>query len=334
MNISFSILAVVVIGLIPLIGTTAVNLQYLFGVIIPYAAVIIFVLGVIYRVVKWGRSPTPFRIPTTCGQQKTLPWIKQNRIENPSNVVGVIIRMALEILLFRSLFRNTRAELKEGPKFVYGGFPWLWLAALVFHYAFLTVVLRHLRFFLDPVPFFVDWLQYLDGILEVGLPIYMLSGFALFAAASYLFIRRLVVPQLRYISLVSDYFPLFLILCIAGTGILMRYFFKVNILSVRELAVSLAGFSPKLPEYGIGGFHYLFYMHLFYVSVLVAYFPFSKLMHSGGVFLSPTRNLSNNNRAVRHINPWNYPVKVHTYEEYEDDFREQMKEAQIPVERD
>jgi len=334
MNIAFSFFAVVVIGLIAWIGTAAVNLQYLFGVIIPYIAVIIFLLGVVYRIVKWGRSPTPFRIPTTCGQQKTLPWIKQNRIENPSNVVGVIIRMALEILLFRSLFRTTRAELREGPRLAYGGFPWLWLAALVFHYAFLTVVIRHLRFFLDPVPFFVDWLATLDGILEVGLPAYMLSGFALFAAVSYLFIRRIVVPQLRYISLVPDYFPLFLILCIAGSGILMRYFFKVDVISVRELAVSLAGLNPKLPENGIAGTYYLFYMHLFYVSVLVAYFPFSKLMHSGGVFLSPTRNLANNNRAVRHINPWNYPVKVHTYEEYEDDFREQMKEAQIPVERD
>ncbi|MBW1708526.1 MAG: sulfate reduction electron transfer complex DsrMKJOP subunit DsrM [Deltaproteobacteria bacterium] len=334
MNIAFSILTVVVIGLIPWIGTTAVNLQYLFGIIIPYAAVIIFLLGVVYRIVKWGKSPTPFRIPTTCGQQKTLPWIKQNRIENPSNVVGVIIRMALEILAFRSLFRTTRAELKEGPRLAYGGFPWLWLAALVFHYAFLTVVIRHLRFFLDPVPFFIAWLARLDGLLEVGLPVYMLSGFALFAAVSYLFIRRVVVPQLRYISLAADYFPLFLILCIAGTGILMRYFFKVDVISVRELAVSLAGFQPKLPDNGIGGVSYLFYMHLFYVSVLVAYFPFSKLMHSGGIFLSPTRNLANTNRAVRHINPWNYPVKVHTYAEYEDDFREQMKEAQIPVERD
>ena len=36
-------------------------------------------------------------------------------------------------------------------------------------------------------------------------------------------------------------------------------------------------------------------------------------------------------RARRHVNPWNYPVKVHTYEEYEDDFREKMVEAGLPV---
>ena len=62
-------------------------------------------------------------------------------------------------------------------------------------------------------------------------------------------------------------------------------------------------------------------------------FPFSKLMHMGGVFLSPTRNLANNNRAVRHINPWDYPVHVHTYEEYEDEFREKMVEVGIPVDK-
>jgi hypothetical protein len=57
-------------------------------------------------------------------------------------------------------------------------------------------------------------------------------------------------------------------------------------------------------------------------------------MHAGGVFLSPTRNMLNNNRSERYINPWNYPVKVHTYEEYEDDFRAKMKEAGIPVDKE
>jgi len=69
------------------------------------------------------------------------------------------------------------------------------------------------------------------------------------------------------------------------------------------------------------------------VSLLVAYFPFSKLMHAPGIFLSPTRNLKNDSRAQRHVNPWSYPVKVHTYEEYEDEFRVAMKEAGIPLEK-
>ena len=75
-------------------------------------------------------------------------------------------------------------------------------------------------------------------------------------------------------------------------------------------------------------------MHLFFVCTLLAYFPFSKLMHMGGVFMSPTRNLPCDTRAKRHVNPWNYPVPVHTYEEYEDMYRDLMKEANLPLERE
>jgi hypothetical protein len=49
--------------------------------------------------------------------------------------------------------------------------------------------------------------------------------------------------------------------------------------------------------------------------------------------MSPTRNLANNNRAKRHVNPWNYEVHTHTYEEYEDEFREVMREAGLPLEK-
>jgi nitrate reductase gamma subunit len=135
---------------------------------------------------------------------------------------------------------------------------------------------------------------------------------------------------MRYISLPADYFPLFLIFGIGATGVLMRYFFKVNIVGVKELTMGLINFSPKIPE-GIG---IIFYIHLFLVSILFAYFPFSKLMHMAGIFLSPTRNLANTNRVQRHINPWDYPVKVHTYEEYENENREHLKESGIPVEKE
>jgi hypothetical protein len=37
---------------------------------------------------------------------------------------------------------------------------------------------------------------------------------------------------------------------------------------------------------------------------------------------------------VRHVNPWDYPVKVHSYEEYEDEFRDKMIAAGVPVEKE
>jgi len=329
MRILFSFFAVIALALIAYAGVKIANLQFLFGVVIPYIAIAIFILGFIYRVLKWGSSPVPFRIPTTCGQQESLSWIKQNKIENPSSASGVVIRMALEVLLFRSLFRNLKTQLKEG-KLVYGEAKWLWLAGLAFHWSFLIIFVRHFRFFLQNTPSFIKTIEGLDSFLQVGVPLLYMTDIVLLGAVTYLFLRRVFIPQVNYISLAADYFPLFLILGIASSGVVMRYFYKVHIVGVKELAMGLVTLSPVIPQ-GVG---VMFYIHLFLICTLLAYFPLSKLMHMGGVFLSPTRNMANNSRMARHINPWNYPVHIHTYEEYENDFREKMKKAGIPVEKE
>lgn len=329
MSIGFSLLVTVVLILLAVVGVAA-GQQYLLGVVIPYAALAIFLLGIIWRVIRWAKSPVPFRIPTTCGQQKSHPWIKNSPIENPHTGWGVFLRMALEVLFFRSLFRNTRVTLREGPRLAYSPNKWLWAAGLAFHWSFLIIILRHLRFFTEPVPSFVTTLDALDGFFQVGIPLIYITDLVILAALTFLFFRRVVSPQLRYISLANDYFPLLLLLGIAVTGVLMRYFFKTDIVGVKELAIGLWTFDPVAPAApGV-----LFYIHLFLVCVLLAYFPFSKLVHFAGVFLSPTRNMANNNRMRRHINPWNYPVKVHTYEEWEDEFREVMKAANMPLEKE
>ncbi len=330
----FAFFAVVVLVLIAFAGVEAANLRFLFGVVIPYAAFATFILGFMYRVlIWWGSSPVPFCIPTTCGQQKSLPWIKQNKLENPSSTLGVIGRMALEVLIFRSLFRNLKTQLSEGGRVVYGEAKWLWLAGLAFHWSFLIIVVRHFRLFTVQVPSPIRMIEGLDSFFQVAAPILYLSDVVILVAVTYLFLRRVFIPQMRYISLPADYFPLFLIFGIAFSGVLMRYFFKVNVTGVKQITTGLVAFSPASPEV-MEGVGVIFYIHLFLVSILFAYFPFSKLMHMGGVFLSPTRNMVNNSRMKRRINPWNYPVKVHTYEEYEEEFREKMKSAGIPVEKE
>ena len=330
MNLFISLFVVVVLVLLAMVGAGVAGLQFVFGVIVPYAAIAIFLLGFVYRVLKWARSPVPFRIPTTCGQQKSLPWIKSNNLENPHTTWGVLGRMALEVLFFRSLFRNTKLELRNGPRLIYGANKFLWAGGLAFHWSFLVVVIRHFKFFAEPVPSGVLAAQNLDGFFQVGLPIIYATDVVIVAALTYLFFRRVVSPQMRYISLAADYFPLLLLLGVTLSGVLMRYFFKTDIAGVKELGMGLLSFNPVVPE-GVG---VMFYIHLFLVSVLFAYFPFSKLMHMAGVFLSPTRNLVNNNRMRRHINPWDYPVKVHTYEEWEDEFRDVMKAADMPLEKE
>ncbi len=294
---------------------------------VPYCAAAVFLVGISARVIGWARSPVPFRIPTTCGQQRSLPWIKQARLENPSTGLGATARVLLEVFAFRSLFRNTRAELKEGGRLVYSSDKWLWATALAFHYSFLVILLRHTRFFTAPVPAFVSWLQGLDGFFQAGVPEVYVTDILLVAAVGYLLFRRLAEAPLRYISLVADYFPLLLILGVGLSGIWLRYVEKVDLEAVKDLAIGLVTFHPKVPA-GIGAF---FYVHLFLVCVLFAIFPFSKLVHMAGVFLSPTRNLANNSRMRRHVNPWNPPITGHTYAEWEHEFHDKLVAAGIPL---
>jgi nitrate reductase gamma subunit len=334
MNVKYfySFLAVVVLALIAWVGCDVLGLQVLFGVILPYIAVIAFFVGFFIRMMDWARSAVPFRIPTTAGQAKSLPWIKSNTIDNPFTTGGVVARMFFEVVTFRSLFRNTRMRVNPDGRISYDLELWLWLFALAFHYTFFVVILRHARFFLDPLPLPFEILEKIDTFVQVGLPVISLSSFALLGTVLFLFVRRVYLPNIRMISLASDFFPLFLIFGIAFTGIFMRYFSKIDVTAAKELTYGLVSFNlptlARMQEIGS-----IFYIHVFFVSVLLVYFPWSKLMHMGGIFLSPTRNMANNTRAVRHVNPWNYPVNVHTYEEYEDDFREKMIDAGLPVDK-
>ena len=325
-----TLITVLILIAVPWIGVGAAGLTTLFGVGIPYVACLIFFAGFIYRIVNWAQSPVPFHIPTVCGQQKSLPWLRASNCESPHNYRGLVARMALEVLFFRSLLRNDRTELKRSQKLVYSTNRFLWAGGLLFHWSLIIILFRHLRFFTEPVLPGISFVQSLDALFHVGLPALYLTDAAIIVGLSYLFLRRVIYPQMRLISLPSDYFALLLIIAVVLSGVLMRHFFKIDAEKAKELVLSIISLRPVTPA-AIG---LPFYIHLFLVSILAAYFPFSKLMHAPGVFFSPTRNLMNDSRARRHINPWSYPVKVHTYEEYEDEFREAMKEAGLPVEKD
>jgi nitrate reductase gamma subunit len=304
--------------------------QALFGIVVPYLAFSIFCVGLAFRVMGWAGASVPFRIPTTCGQQKTLDWIRHDRLDNPAGTWGVIGRMALEVLCFRSLLRNSRTEMTKGGYPVFRPSLLIWTGAMSFHWSMLVVAARHLRFFTEPVPSVVALLTWADGVLQVGLPYYFITSFLFLASLSYLLSRRLLNPQVRYISLFNDYFPLLLLFGIGASGFWLRHLQRTDVVGAKELVMGLISLNPVLPA----GLSPLFFGHFFLASVLIACFPFGKLVHMAGIFLSPTRNMANSNRKVRHANPWDYPVKVHTYEEYENEFRDKMKAAGIPVDKE
>ena len=224
MKYAFPLAAVIALVLIALIAVQIPGMQYLFGVVIPYLAMALFLGGFCYRIIHWAKSPVPFKIPTTCGQGYSLPWIKYDKLEAPVNTAQVVARMFLEIFLFRSLWRNTKATVYDGPKLTYESSKWLWLFGILFHYSFLVIVIRHMRMFLDPVPWPVSFLETADSLLQIGAPTMYTTDVTIVLALLFLFGRRLMNPQVRYISLANDYFPLFLIFGIVFTGILMRYF--------------------------------------------------------------------------------------------------------------
>jgi len=332
MGALITLVMVIGVALLAAVGASiGAGPRFALGVVLPGVAFAVFLGGIIYRVLHWARSPVPFRIPTTTGQEKSLPWIRNNELEAPSGLPGVIGRMALEVLAFRSLFRNTRVELlPDKEKVNYLADKTLWAAAIAFHWAMLIVILRHFRFFLEPVPAWVGKLQSIDGFFQVGLPVYYITTFVMAAGLAYLLARRFFDVKVRYISLPTDYFALYLLLGIAITGILMRHLEKVDVVQVKAAIAGWASLHPVAPV-GVGLWYFV---HVTLVSVLLVYFPFSKLVHAPGVFLSPTRNLANSNRFRRHINPWNPDIIGHTYEEWEDEFRDKLKVAGYPLEKE
>ena len=97
--------------------------------ILFYLAAAVFVVGLAHRLWRYARTPAPLKIPTTPA---------------PTTRTGVVARMLREVVLFESLFKSSK---------------WTWLFGWLFHVSLLLVVLRHLRYFLEPVPAWVVAIQ-------------------------------------------------------------------------------------------------------------------------------------------------------------------------------
>jgi len=95
---------------------------------------------------------------------------------------------------------------------------------------------------------------------------------------------------------------LILLLGITISGVLLRVFFRAYLVDIRDVMLGLIHLEPRVYD-----IPWLFGLHFSLVLVLLIYFPFSKLMHSGGIFFSPTRN-QRANFEQRFVNPWDIKV--------------------------
>ncbi len=224
-----------------------------------YLGAIILIAGVSSRVMRYARTPAPLVIPTTPA---------------PLTRAGVGARMCREVVFFESLFKGSK---------------WSWLFGWLFHFGMLIALARHLRYFTEPVWWWVTLIQW------VG----VYAGIAMFAGLAGLWVRRMLVDRIRYISAPSDHLMLALLLAIAGSGLMMKYVHHTDIVSLKAFALGLVTLDwQPLPADG------LLLVHLSLVIVLMLIFPFSKLLHAPGVFFSPTRNMRDNPREYRHVAPW------------------------------
>ena len=133
MAIMYALILVLGLVLFAWVGIQGLGLTYLFGVVFPYTAMVIFFLGVLARLLKWSRIPNPFSIPTTGGQQRSLHWIKPAGMDNPFTRGQSLLRLLSEVFLFRSLFRNLSLRLADQkPQLTFSSAKWLWLFAIFF----------------------------------------------------------------------------------------------------------------------------------------------------------------------------------------------------------
>ena len=221
-----------------------------------YFATLVLVIGLGLRIRLYAKTPAPLRIPTTPA---------------PLTASGVVGRMFFEVTLFRSLFKSNK---------------WIWIFGWLFHAALLLVLLRHLRYFTDPVWSWVALVQ----------PLGAYAAFVMIAGLAGLWARRFLVDRVRYISSPSDHLMLALLIAIGLSGLGMKYLAATDIVAVKAFFLGLMYFDwQPLPG------DPLLMLHLVLVALLMIIFPFSKLLHAPGMFFAPTRNQADNPREKRHL---------------------------------
>ncbi len=227
--------------------------------ILFYLATAVLVIGTARKIIQYARTPAPLKIPTTPA---------------PTTRAGVAARLFREIVFFESLFKGSK---------------WSWLFGWLFHFGLVIVLLRHLRYFTEPVWTIVTVLN------DIG--VYM--GWVMVAGLLGLLGRRFLVDRIRYISAPSDYLMLLLIISIGSSGLLIKYVFHSDIIALKGFISGLIYFQwQPLPA------DPMLLIHLGLVIILMTIFPISKLLHGPGIFFSPSRNQVDNPREQRHVAAW------------------------------
>lgn len=234
--------------------------QYLSAVTMAYAfmfyvAAMFFIVGLAVRMLAWCRCLGIF------ARRKST---RSFHLDPPTIVFDLI------------LFRGKLAENRVA-----------WVCSILFHFGLLTIVLRHLRYALDPA-----WLGPLWKIVEIFQPIGIYGGLAMIAGIlGFILLRwgRRGEPD-AYTRV--DLAVLGGLVAIAVVGYL-NAFVHTNVVAVKQFFVGLV--SPDWPSLPSDP---LLLLHLWLVAAVMILLPFSRLMHIGSVWGEETLTLPGRERKL------------------------------------
>jgi nitrate reductase gamma subunit len=230
-------------------------LRFLIGGVLPYVAVLTFVIAMVWRVRVWMKLPAP-----------SMTLFPAPSPEGKANAINT----AKEAVFFRSLYRGDRP---------------LWVVAWGFHLVLALIFVGHLRVVTN-----VDRLFMGIGMTEAGIQgmssgVGGAAGILILVTAVVLLVRRLFLPRVREITSTVDLLALVLIGAIVFTGNMMRFAPEhFDLTLTREYFFSLATFSSVTDAEALQNGVFLTHMGL--ALLLIMYIPFSKILHFGGIFFT------------------------------------------------
>jgi nitrate reductase gamma subunit len=219
---------------------TQVSIAY---AIMFYIAAAILFIGLVLKIATYLRNPAHLRSPNGGG-------------ESP---FAVSVRAATDMMFFRGTFFTDRLQ---------------WIFSVLFHFGFLFVLVRHLRYALDP-----NWTgPFLWRLVLLAQPVGLYAAIAMILGAVGFFARRLWIPEVRATTRPIDYFVLLLLIAVPIAGYI-NHLLHTDVIAVKTFFVGLATFHwQNLPT------DPMLLAHLWLVALLLVTLPFSKLLHMTGVF--------------------------------------------------
>lgn len=174
-----------------------------------------------------------------------LAWWKAQRLDHEASppqprTFNTCMLTAADILFFNRLLNVN---------------PALWIGEWVFHASFLLVLLRHLRYFLDPVPILI-WRMQTPGLI---------AGYILPFSLLYILFIRIMTRHEKYTSR-QNLSLLGLAFGISSIGVMMHAWFKPDLVNVKLFILGILSFAPAaLP----GSVLFVLHFSLFLIFVLL-----------------------------------------------------------------